>query len=46
MSMNIRDIAVLKISSADYCCIVNRISKSEAINLIPNIDLSEKKRTL
>ena len=34
MSMNLSDIAILKIKNADYCCIITGISKSEAINLI------------
>ena len=42
ISMNLRDIAILNIKSADYCCIVGGISKSEAINLMQNIDLTEK----
>ena len=32
MSMNLSDIAILNIHGADYCCIISRISKSEAIN--------------
>ena len=42
ISMNLSDIAILNIKSADYCCIVGGISKSEAINLMQNIDLTEK----
>ena len=38
MSMNLSDIATLRIKNADYCCIVTGISKSEAINLLQNID--------
>ena len=45
MSMNLRDVAILNIKSADYCCITSRISKSEAIKLMQNIDLIEKSRT-
>ena len=33
MSMNLQEIGVLNIFSVDYLCIVNEISKSEAINL-------------
>ena len=29
--MNLSDITVLNIKSADYCCIISGISKSEAI---------------
>ena len=32
MSMNLSDIAILNIKSADYPCIFRGISKSEAIN--------------
>ena len=42
MSMNLTDIANLNIEGAHYCYIINRISKSEAINLLQNIDLTEK----
>ena len=44
--MNLTDIAILKIKNADYCCIITRISKSEAVNLMENIDLTEKRETL
>ena len=46
MFMNLGDIAILNIKGADYLCIVGGISKSEAINLIQNADLTEKRRTL
>ena len=46
ISMNLNDIAILKIKNADYRCIVSGISKSEAIKLLQNIDLSEKSRIL
>ena len=46
MSMNLSNIFILKIKSADYCCIITGISKSEAINLLQNIDLTEKTGTL
>ena len=42
MSMNLYDIAILNINGANYCCIINRISKSEATKLLQNADLSEK----
>ena len=42
-SMNLSDIAILNIESADYCCIISGISKSEAINLMQNIHLTEKR---
>ena len=43
MFMNLSDIATLNIHSADYRCITSGSSKSEVINLMQNIDLSEKK---
>ena len=44
--MNLSDIAILNIKSADYCFIISRISKNEAINLMQNVDLTEKSKTL
>ena len=46
MSMNLSDIAILNIHGADYRRIISRISKSEAINLMQNINLTEKSGTL
>ena len=40
--MDLSNIAILNIKGADYCCIISRISKSEAINLMQNIDLTKK----
>ena len=34
MSMNLSDIVILNIHGANYRCIINGISKSEAINLM------------
>ena len=34
MSMNLNNVDILNICGADYHCIINGISKSEAINLI------------
>ena len=34
MSINLKDIAILNIKNADYGCIISRISKNEAINLM------------
>ena len=42
MSMNLSNIAILKIENADYCCIITGISKSEAIKLLKNMDLTLK----
>ena len=46
MSMNLGDIAVINIHSADYCCIISGISKSGVISLMQNIDLTEKLGTI
>ena len=46
MSINLSDIAISTIKDAGYHCIVSGISKSEAINLMQNIDLTEKSRRL
>ena len=45
MSMKLSDIAILNIHSADYHCIIIRISKSETINLLQNVDSSKKSKT-
>ena len=48
-SISLRDIAILNIKGPDDHCIISRISKNEAINLMQiliNIDLTEKKRTV
>ena len=42
MSMNLSNIAILNIKSGDYLCVVSRISKIQAINLMPNFNLTEK----
>ena len=46
MSMNLSDIYILNIKNVNYCFIINGISKSEAIKLLQNIDLTEKSRIL
>ena len=43
MSLNLSDIAILNIKSSDYCCVIRLINKKEAINLLQNADLTEKK---
>ena len=40
--MKLIDIAILNIKGADYCFIISGISKSEAINVMQNIDLNKK----
>ena len=46
MFVNLSDVTIPIIKGCDYCCIVSRISKNEAINLMQNTDLTEKSRTL
>ena len=41
-TLNLSDTAILKIENAGYWCIISRIRKSEAINLMQNINLTEK----
>ena len=38
MSANLSDIAILNISGVAYCCIITRISKSKAVNLLQKTD--------
>ena len=45
ISMNLSDTSILNIKGAYYCCIISRISKSEGIKLMQNIDLTEKSGT-
>ena len=46
VSVNLSDIAILKINGAAYCCIINEISKSDAVNVLQNADLTQKGRVL
>ena len=46
MSMNLSDIDTLNIKGSDYRCIISLISKNDAINLMQNTDLTEKKRNV
>ena len=46
ISIKFSDTVILNIKSADYCSINSRISKSEAMNLLQNIYLTEKSKTL
>ena len=39
----VNGIAILNINGADYRCIINGISKSDAVNLLENDDLVKKK---
>ena len=45
-SMNLSNIAILNIKSANYRCIISGISKNEAINLMQNTDLTQTSVTL
>ena len=45
-SKNLDDIALLKINAVDYRCIMSKNSKSEAVNLLENANLTEKSRAL
>ena len=42
VSINVSDIVFLEIKTAGFCCIVSGISRSEAIKLLQNTDLTEK----
>ena len=44
MSINLDDIAILNIRGVDNRCIINRISETEAANLLQNVDLTEKRK--
>ena len=46
ISKNLSDTAVLNIKGSDNGCIISRISKSETIKLLQNIDLTKKSGTL
>ena len=46
MSTNLSDIAILNIKGIDYYCIISGISRSNAIDLMQNIDLTGKSVTL
>ena len=42
LSVNISDIAIITVKNVDYCCIINNIRKSEAINLLKNSVLENR----
>ena len=44
--MSLSDIAILIMKGPDYHCIIRKISKSDAINLMENIDFTKKSRIL
>ena len=39
MPIKLNDIAILNIRGVDYRCIINRISKNDAVNLLQSADL-------
>ena len=39
MPIKLNDIAILNIRCVDYRCIINRISKNDAVNLLQSADL-------
>ena len=45
ISINLSDIAVLNVKGSDYRCIICLIGKNEAINLMQNADLTQKRGT-
>ena len=46
VSIDLSDISILNIKGSNCRCIINGISKSEAIKLLENIGLTEKSGTL
>ena len=44
--MKLRDVAILNIKGSDYCYIIGLISKTEAINLLQNTNLTQKSGAL
>ena len=46
MSINFDDIAILDINGVNYRDIISKISKSKAVNLFQNTNLSKKKRDI
>ena len=39
LSLSISNISILNIQGVDYCC--NKICKTEAMNLLQNVDLTD-----
>ena len=42
LCLNISNIAINSVKRVDYCCIINDISKSEAIHLLENFVLEDR----
>ena len=40
LGLNISDTAIITVKNVDYCCIIHKIMKSEAINLLKNFVLN------
>ena len=38
LTINLSDIAILKLKGPNYCCIISLTSKDEALNLLQNAD--------
>ena len=46
MAINLKNTAILNVNGTHYHCIVNRICKSDAVNLLENAALTEKRGVL
>ena len=46
MSKNLNGTTILNINGVSYGCIIMRISKSEAVNVLQNADLTKQNGTL
>ena len=42
MSIKLSNFAILKIKGSDYCCVISLMSKNETINLLQNVNSTEK----
>ena len=42
LTVNISDVAIITVKNVDYCCIIHKISKSEAIDLLKNSLLEDR----
>ena len=46
MSINLNNSTILSISGDDNCCIIKGISKDDAMKILQNTNLTEKRRVL
>ena len=46
LTINLSDIAILKLKDPNYCCIIILISKDEALNLLQNADQTKNAGSL